>query len=150
MKNINRIIVIILVTGIGSIVGCKKKSDPTPVDPKQEIINNLTNTWSVSGVTMDGQDVSADWTDFALTIDLEQNYAATDLSAESVLIWPVIGSYTFPNTDNSNVVLRNDGVQITISNLTVNSVQLSFQISGRNNGGRTEGLLGNWLFEMEN
>jgi len=149
MTIIKNILLGIALMGIVALTSCGKKDTPAPqVDPTQAIIDGLSKTWNVNTVTLDNAAVTGDWTGFELQFSGSQGYTATNLSVESVLVWPVSGSYTFPNANNPNVVERNDGVQITISNLSTTTATLTFNIAGRN--GRTEGLIGKWVFEMEN
>ena len=147
MKIVKNIVLAFTLIGIVSLTACGGGDTPAPVvDPTQEIIDALTKTWSVSSVTLDNTDVTTDWNGFTLTFDSSKGYSATALNAESILVWPASGSYSFPNANNTNQILRNDGVEITLSNVTETSATLSFQITGRN--GRTEGLIGQWVFVM--
>ncbi|MDH5366145.1 MAG: hypothetical protein OEW67_04110 [Cyclobacteriaceae bacterium] len=144
MKNTKILFATILVLSFAAITSCKE--DTTAPDPKQQVIDALSKAWTVNSVTLDNQDVSADWNSFTLTFDNTQAYITTSPSYKSTLIWPLTGSYTFPNIENPRVILRNDGVLIFVSNLTDNSLQLIFSIT--NTGGRTEGLTGEWIFDM--
>jgi len=147
MTVIKNIVVALTLIGIVGLTACGGGDTPAPVvDPTQEIIDALSKTWSVSSVTLDNADVTTDWNGFALTFDSSKGYTATALNNESILVWPASGSYSFPNANNTNQILRNDGVEITLSNVTETSATLSFQITGRN--GRTEGLIGQWVFVM--
>ena len=130
-------------------IGCGGDDSPG-IDPVQEVIDGLEKTWRVTSVTFGNDDDTADWNGFTLTFDQSQGYTASRLSDESVLVWPTSGSYHFPNSSNSNLVERDDGVQINISNLTETSATLTFTISGRSGstGGKEDGLIGAWVFEM--
>lgn len=122
--------------------------DP-PVDIKQQVIDGLAKTWQVNSVTLDGVDVSNDWIGFTLKFDKSKNYTAKELSVKSILVWPVSGSYSIPNANMPKNILRNDGIQIVLSNVTTSTVTLSFTISGRS-GGRVEALIGDYIFDMKN
>jgi len=144
MKNIKILFSLVLLLSLVAITSCKKDT-PQP-DPKQQVIDALGKAWTVNSVTLDNQDVSAEWSGFTISIDNAQNYTATNLSIKSTLVWPPVGSYTFPNIDNPRVISRNDGVLIFVSELTDTSVQFIFTIT--NTGGRTDGLTGEWIFDM--
>ena len=147
MSIIKNLTILIVLSTVALFTACGGGDTPTPVtDPTQEIIDGLGKTWTISSVTLDNSDVTSDWSGFELTFNTSKGYSASDLSDESVLIWPTIGTYSFPNQNNALLVERNDGVQISISNLTETSATLSFQITGRN--GRSEGLIGAWVFVM--
>ena len=116
----------------------KHKSNPT-----QAVIDALNKSWTANSVTLDNSNVTRDWNGFNLTFNSTKGYTATSLSDESILVWPANGSYTFPDANNPHTVLRNDGVQISLTNITETSVTLTFVVPGR-----TKGLNGEWVFEM--
>jgi len=149
MKLIKYTLLGLTLLGLLTFTSCgKDDTPPTPqVDPEQEIVDGLNKSWTITSVTLDNVDVTGDWNGFTLTFNGTKEYTATALSAESILVWPASGSYTFPNATNANLILRNDDIQITISNMTDTTVTLSFTILGRT-GGRKEGLIGGWVFEM--
>ena len=133
MKKIH-ICIIVLISM--SLTFCGSKEDPTPQnlvdpDPIKEVVDGIAKTWEVNSVSLDGMDVSDDWSGFTLAFDKSKNYTAAELSVKSILVWPVKGSYTIPNTSNPNNLLRNDGIQIVLSNVTASTLKLSFTISGR-------------------
>jgi hypothetical protein len=126
---------------------CGGDDSPT-VDPIQKVVDGLGKTWSATSVTFQSQEVTTDWSGFTLAFDQNKGYTATSLSDESVLVWPTSGSYSFPNLENVNTILRSDGVQISIEDLTESNARLVFQIEGRNQGGREDALIGEWAFVM--
>ena len=153
MNTIKNILLGLALLSILTFAACGGGDSPTPItDPSQEIIDGLEKAWSVTSVTFQNQDVTSDWNGFALTFDTSQGYQATNLSVESILVWPPSGSYSIPNTANPTSLLRSDGVAILVSNLTEASATLTFTISGRGGrmGGKDEGLLGEWVFHLEN
>jgi len=77
-------------------------------------------------VTLDGNDRSADWAGFTLTLG-DKSYTTSSSSAPEV--WPASGTWEFgKNADNSvnvNVLVRDDGVEIQNS-VTESSLTLQF------------------------
>ena len=128
------------------------KDDPKPkVDEVEATVEALSNKpWTPTGVTFANANVDTDWSNFVLSFDDSKGYTASALSNESVLVWPASGTYTFPNANDPNTILRDDGVLISIQSLTETSTLLVFTITGRNEDTRTEGLLGKWEFELGN
>gem|GEM_PF-5448939 len=57
-------------------------------------------------VSLDDVDQMATWQDFTLMLKADQNYNATNVSTDRELVWPLSGSYTFPDPDNLNQVVR--------------------------------------------
>lgn len=150
MNTTKKILLAIMITSIAALSSCGGDDSPVPVvDPTLEIIEGLSKTWSVTSVTLDNSDETTDWSGFTLNFDLSKGFTASDLSDESVLVWPTSGSYSFPNANNANIILRSDGVQITIEDLTETSARLVFNITGRS-GGRINGLVGEWVFDLGN
>lgn len=147
MKTLEYVVSITSIFIIAVLTACGGGDTPVPVtEATEEVIEALSKKWTTKSVTLDNVDVTADWSVFTLTFSQTQNYTASVLSSESILVWPAGGSYTFPNTNNAKQILRDDGVQITISNITETAATLTFSITGRN--GRTDGLIGEWVFEM--
>lgn len=149
MKTIKNIIQIIILAQVVLLVSCGGGDNPTPAaDPRQEVIEALTKTWTVTSATFDDVTVSGDWNGFSLEFTDSQGYTTNASTDEQKLVWPTSGSYSFPDASNSFRILRSDGVEITISDLTETSATLSFQILQRS--GRASGLIGEWIFVMEN
>lgn len=122
---------------------------PTPIDETQAVIDGLAKTWTISGVTLDGSSVSSDWDNVSINFTANKTFTVSGLSAENSLIWPSTGTYSIPDESKPLNVLRNDGVAISIKNLTETSATFEFTISGRT-GGRVSGLSGNYSFSFSN
>lgn len=146
---IKRIILITLV--LISMIACSAEDETGIVteDQKQIITHALSKKWTASKVMFDTRDVTSEWTNFILEFDQSQKYTATALSEKSVLVWPASGSYTFPKADNPNLILRNDGIEISIADVTEDSAALSFKIAGRSTQARTGALTGQYIFMMK-
>lgn len=149
MKIIKNILLGLSLIAIALLTSCKGSDSPSPQpDPQQEMIDALTKTWTVTEVTLDDVSVTGEWNNFSIQLMNDKTYSTTSTTNEQKLVWPIIGSYTFPDTNNPNMITRDDGVEITLSNVTETSATLSFRISNR--GGRTDGLIGEWVFMMGN
>jgi len=126
--------------------------EPTPqpaIDLEQATIDGLAKTWTISGVSLDGASVASDWAGVSISFTTSKSFTVSGLSTQNSLIWPSTGTYSFPDANKPLKVLRNDGIEITISNLTENSATLGFAITGRT-GGRQDGLTGNYSFTFNN
>jgi hypothetical protein len=121
--------------------------DSDPITPDQQMLTNLKNggiPWSLVSVTKDGYDVADEFTGFALLIgDFTYNTQNGVSSA-----WPASGTWQFYN-GNINVMLRNDGVLIN-STIVNNQLILKFTVTGVSEGGRVEGVDGEYHFVMQN
>jgi len=139
------IIAFTLILGV-MINGCK--TDPPKTKTDEEIqTDKLTGTWVLEtggtnpAVTIDGNDVSADWSGFTLTLG-DKTYQTS--SADSPEVWPASGTWAYETNDVSKLI-RDDGIEISVS-VSDTSLQLQFIYSA--SGGRLAGIEGPWIFRM--
>lgn len=116
---------------------CKKK---TELDEKTIQLDKLSATWSVSQAENDGSDVTSQYSGFTLTVD-QLNYTTQNGGNP----WPSSGTYDFKQGDLFTLV-RSDGTEIKIEELTSTSLILSFNYTAVN--GRTSGVTGDFTFSM--
>ncbi len=139
----------LLLGGMVYFTSCKKPTDP-PKSDEQIRTEELSGTWvlqsGANAVTLDGNDRSADWAGFTLTLG-DKSY--TTSSSASPEVWPASGTWEFgKNADNSvnvNVLVRNDGIEIQNA---VTETSLTLQFTYTAPGGRLTGLEGDWVFKM--
>ena len=117
------------------------KNDDDVVDPITEKINELSANWQLGNVTNDNTNVSDQYSGFTLTID---NFNFKTQNGGNP--WPNFGSYDFKDNDLS-VIVRNDGIEMTIDELTTTFLVLSFRFNALP-GGRVTGLTGNFTFSL--
>ena len=133
-------VLLVVLTGTMTwLTSCKNDDDG--VDPRTQQINDLTATWQMSAVTNDNNDVTDQFTGFTLTVD-GLNYRTQNGGNP----WPASGTYDFKG-DDLNILIRNDGAEITIDELTATSLVLSFNFSSVT-GGRTSGVTGDFTFSL--
>ena len=125
------------------ISGCKEKKTPAKSDEELQI-EKLSKTWVLAAesnpVTVDGNDVSTNWTGFTLTLG-DKTYQST--GSDSPEVWPASGSWEFGS--NVNTLVRDAGIDISIS-VTDQSLLLQFDYTVA--GGRLSGIEGTWVFNM--
>ena len=138
------LIALTLIMGV-MVSSCKKDPVVTKTDEQLQI-EKLSKTWvpgsatSSVFVTIAGNDVTADWSNFVLTLG-DKTYNSS--GADSPLVWPGSGTWAFGA--NTNTLVRDDGVEITI---TVTDTSLKMQFDYSSTGGRLNGIEGNWVFNM--
>ena len=145
MKKYTNIIALVLVVILFSC----GEDEPQQPGEKQIMIESLAKTWTTSLVRIDGLDISGYWHDFTLTIDSDLNYTTSSATEDNLKVWPTSGTLSFPNDNFLKAIERNDGVQITVLEITETSISLSFNIE-ENSGARVAGITGDWTFEMTN
>lgn len=150
MKIFSRLpFLLVLAVGI-MVLGCKKSKDDE-VDPEQETIDKLSFTWQSSAVTLDGDDRTADFTGFTLTITNGKQYQAANVDALYQSVWPSSGTWDFKDSGSAipdlTTVIRDGSLEISIDLLTETEMILSFTfVTGGLEG--TTSTEGNYIFSF--
>jgi hypothetical protein len=128
-------VLLLLVAGLVSLGSCKKKK----VVPDAAALLK-SGTWKIKTVTVDGADKLSMFTGMTLTFS-----ATAYTSTNGVPVWPASGNWSI-NTDKT-IVTRDDGVAVTIDNISETALGLSLNWSKTTlNGGRTESIPGKHVF----
>ncbi|MCE7996802.1 MAG: hypothetical protein HEP71_32880 [Roseivirga sp.] len=123
-----------------SLVSCKK-DDP---DPEEEKLKELAASWRIDSVTNDNQDVTSQYTGFVLSVEGTKTYSTVNGGNP----WPVQGTFDFVN-GNFDLIRRDDGVDITIANLTPTTLSLTFNITSvRGTANGAQGITGAFTFNL--
>ena len=128
---------LILVITLG--YSCKKK-DPQP-DARTIQLSKISTTWNINKVVNDDLDVTDQYSGFTLTVN-QLNYTTQNGGNP----WPSSGTYDFKDGDLTTII-RNDGTEIKIEELTTSSLILSFNYASLS-GGRTAGITGDFTFSL--
>lgn len=98
--------------------GCEGEQ-PVPVAEKTRLIEILTSkTWNVRSVHINGSETN----EFdGLTLAFS---GTTYQVAGGEPVWPADGTWSFPSS-NANIILRDDGISITIIEAAPESIELS-------------------------
>ena len=137
---------LIALTVLMGVIVSSCGEDPPPVKTEAQLqTEKLVGTWVLDAgtnvVTLDGNDVSADWTSFTLTLG-DKTYQTTNAAFAEV--WPASGTWAY-GADVSKMV-RDDGVEISIAVTEDTSLQMQFDYTDA--GGRLNGIAGNWIFKL--
>lgn len=134
-------IIIFTLAGLCSLASCKK-DDPMPETERvKELLK--TNTWRIQSVTIDNTDQTALFTGLTLKFT-DTNYSTTN----GGVVWPASGAWEFTD-DTAEKILRSDGVEIRVEEVTATSLKLGLtRTSGTLGPGRVKSLSGNHLFSF--
>lgn len=147
MKKSN--IAVAFLLGLVLVIGCKSKKTPEPSE-KEKQTTLLSQSWTAksaaNSVTLDGTDVTSDWTGFTLTISSDNTYSATSIASGREAVWPTPGTWDFKSDTELSTLLRGDGVEM---NVVVDDTNLQLKFTYTTPGGRTNGTDGAWIFNME-
>ena len=136
----------IALLAFGVIFSACKKDDPPAKTDEQIQLEKLTGTWAVPSpaaantVTIQGNDVTADWSSFKITFS-DGNFTTVGNDAAPE-VWPSSGTWSFASGD-VNTLQRGDGVDISV-NVSESSLTMTFNYTAP--GGRLNGVEGDWQF----
>lgn len=156
MKTLTRTLFIVLVASIGFyFIACGEKN--TELDPVEKVqLAKISNTWTISSVTLDNNSRISDFANFKLTLTGAFNdtspkgpyqYQVTG-SRPSNNPWPPAGGTWSFGANASEDLVRHDDPDLNI-NYTVTDTQLilAFNYGGDGFvGGRTSQVSGEWVF----
>ena len=115
--------------------------DPTEQTEEEKQLESLSaSAWTMSSITLDGADVTTNFSGLVLTIKSDKTYS-TNGSYDPV--WPSSGSFTFGS--DLNTLTRDDGVSMTIS---VSETSLTITLTYADSGGRIDALPGDYVFSF--
>ncbi|MDH5399917.1 MAG: hypothetical protein OEX02_17320 [Cyclobacteriaceae bacterium] len=142
--------IILLVASLFLMNGCKKPVDDAP-SPEEQQVTRLSKTWNVESVTFGGsEDRTADWSGFSLTVTANKTYSTS--GAFSPGPWPTSGTWDFAQDGdavNINKVVRDDGLEVSIS-VSETALTMTFTFDDTiHNGGRAEAVSGEYVFKMK-
>ena len=134
------------------IESCHKDEDPSPTDLRK---TELSATWEVGidgSIILDDNNVTSYFSDFALTVNSDFSYSTVGLNTPNP--WVSEGSWEFATDTDGNVdlnkIVRDDGLIITIDNLSDTDMQLSFIHDATVHlTGRISNVTGQYTFQLK-
>ena len=115
--------------------------DPVEQTEEEKQLESLSaSAWTMSSITLDGADVTTNFSGLVLTIKSDKTYS-TNGSYDPV--WPSSGSFTFGS--DLNTLTRDDGVSMTIA---VSETSLTVTFTYADSGGRIDALPGDYVFNF--
>lgn len=135
---------ILTVCVLGSILvlsACKSDS-PATLSKQDDVKAKLTSgAWKVSTVTVDNVDKTTTYQNLAITFT-NTGFSSTN----GGVIWPATGTWTFNSTD-ATAITRNDGLVVTLTEVTSTSLKLGLNWTKTTlGGGRVESVSGQHVF----
>jgi hypothetical protein len=117
--------------------------DGNDPDPKDNMLKQLTGSWQVSRVTVDGVDQSGLFDDFNLVIAPRQ-FSATNGEP----VWPASGTWSFSD-GQAKTFTRDDGIMVTIESVSNTQLRLGLTWTKTTIGaGRIKSVSGAHVFEF--
>ena len=131
------------------VSGCLLTTSSCKDDPTAEEIfrKKIARAWksSATGVQFDGKDVNGVFKDFTITFTESQTYTTT---AGNAPVWPASGKFTLKASSSSTgfSLLRDDGVEVTVDQLTDTKLVLTFNYAGKTS--RVKSVSGGFVFDL--
>lgn len=117
-----------------------KSDDPTIAEVDRVATLLKANSWKMQSVIVDGTDKTTVYAGLTLT------FTATNYSSSNGgLVWPASGTWTFAD-DMGKVITRNDGVVISVEEISATKLSLKLNWAKTTLGGRITGVAGNHTF----
>ncbi len=117
---------------------CGGDDGPTPLE---ERLRALTARWSVNSVSNDNTDVTSQFAGFTLTVSGDKTYSTTNGGNP----WPASGTFDIAS-ENLDLFMRDDNVEIRIVSITETELSLSFNMSSVR--GTASGITGSFTFNL--
>lgn len=138
IKNTGYLASVLCLAFIILFTACSEE-DPAP---SEAVLSKLkSKTWDISSVQVDGVDQTSLFAGMTLTFTVK-DYQVNPANA----IWPASGTWQFTDKEGT-VIKRNDGLEITVTEITGSSLKLSLQWSKNTFGaGRITSVSGQHLF----
>lgn len=146
MRHLRSFIFFIFSIAAMTLISCGDDDDSVADDPTEQTeeekqLESLSaSVWTMSSITLDGADVTTNFSGLVLTINSDKTYS-TNGSYDPV--WPSSGSFTFGS--DINTLTRDDGVSMTIS---VSETSLTITLTYADSGGRIDALPGDYVFSF--
>ena len=116
---------------------CKKSNS----DPQPDLLTK--KTWTVTTVAVDGVDKTSLFANMTLTF-VDKKFTTTNGGGA----WPASGTWAYA-TNSTTMIVRNDGLQINMDELTETKLTLSFDWAKTTFGGRTHSAGGKNVFTFQ-
>lgn len=158
MKKITQLLSALVFCSLMIFISCNKGNDDEPevVDPRDAQAEKLEGTWNVTSAEFE-KAPREDWK--SASIKFTYNYdtdAGTytvsgvpeeqDGDDEAKVLGGSSGTWSFKSETETGVIVRGDGVEMTIDNLSDSALGLTFTITDAT--ARVAGFNGEWEFDF--
>ncbi len=137
--------IVIAVPIIMLLTFCSKEDDPLQTEKDRVMTLLQAHTWKIKSVTVDNTDETNFFQDMTMTF-ADGSYNTTN----GGVVWSANGNFTFVD-DSAKSFVREDGIVVTIDNITEDSLTLSFNWTKTTlAGGRASSIAGKTSFVFTN
>ena len=159
MNKLSYLLSTLVLVFVLAISGCDGDDGPG-VPAADQVGLTFSGTWSASSVTFGSpsQDRTSDYSGFSMTVTYVAGTNGGSLSISGgpdglrpfapTDTWSYSGEITDPATTAFSITRQSDGLNISVSNLTANTMSLSFLLADGGSTSRQEAVVGTWNFDF--
>ena len=133
----------ILLVSIILISACGGGEDKETAE--EVFMKQITGAWQLRNADFDGKDVSSSFPGMTLTINKNKTMSVQN---DTPPMWKA-SSFTLLESGNDFILNRNDGLIITVSQVSETKLVLTFLYDADAMGGRTSSVTGGFTFEFD-
>jgi hypothetical protein len=137
-------IAILMLGSMWLIQGCG--SDVAP-SAEKVFLDQIAQSWQISKADFDGKDVTNSFPGMVVTINQDKSFTVTNPVPP---MWKASNTFTLTEAGTSFQINRDDGLIITVSQVTNSTLILMFQYDATAMGGRVSSVTGQLTFEFNN
>lgn len=140
-KYLIRIMTVACLAGLIGFSAC----EPTEETPEEIFMKQLAGNWTATEVMLDDIVIENAFEGFQLSITADKKFTTQEGNDP---IWPASGSFTLKGTNATPAfdLVRNDGVEIEVSQLDDNNLMVEFHYIST--GGRAKSVTGDYEFTL--
>ena len=145
MRKYTFFVSLIALTVLFTFSNCDKNKGNEKTEAEKQL-DLLAGTWNISTATLDGTDVLTDYSGMTLTLTTSKGYSTS--GGDFAPIWPSSGTFDFKSsggTEDLNTLVRDDGVEISISSISESNLSLAFDYAV-SPPCRAKGVCGGYVF----
>lgn len=131
--------------GLCLLSACGKDGEPEPsIEEKQ--LELLARTWKAGTVTLDGVDISAEYTSFQLALQKGEPNSYTVTGRPPLGPWKSGGTWTFGSNAETKIVRDSGADQLDLTyEVTETSLRLTFSFASDGYTNRATSAQGEWI-----
>lgn len=132
--------------GLCLLSACGKDGEPEPSIEERQLAL-LARTWKAGTVTLDGVDISAEYTSFQLSLQKGEPSNSYSVAGRPPLgPWKSNGTWTFGSNAETKLVRDSGADQVELTyEVTENSLRLTFSFTGNGYTNRASSAQGEWI-----
>lgn len=128
---------IVILSVLVALSACDPKKDPSPKEAALQRL--ISGPWVLNTLTIDNVDQTSQFSGLTLSFTAT-NYSTTNGKAP---VWPSSGTWAFKD-DTGKSIVRDGSLDVTVSELIQNTLEVTFTMSTTYGGGRVSSLGGNY------